>query len=441
MSKKKYMEILLEQIRNKKAKKLVEEEIGSHIDDQTAAYLREGYKETDAERRAVLDMGDPVDTGVSLDRIHRPRMSWKMFVLAAVISVAGILVQCGIWTSLWDDMGFLHRQLAAVILGFILMTGICFIDYSVIGRLGEILAVVFTAIVIAALLFFHMNCLPALSTSFYLSIPLFGILLYQARKKSRMRKLSAIVFWLLFVVIAMRVSYVLIAANLLLLGVLMLTFACGMGWIGKKKPFFLGIVWGTAVGIPLLLLFVSLRLANGRLLAAYQSDRLRMILAGTNMIPPYRFQTAAEVLSKAHLIGGSSAAAAAGFPDELASNYTLLHVGTAYGILPLLVIVFVFAVFCCQTFRMALGQKNQLGMAMGFGCSLVLSCQTVEYLLTNLGFIPNGLAFLPLFSYGAGNILLSFILLGILLSIHRYQNLATERTAGRRRIRVKISVE
>ena len=42
---------------------------------QEEAYLSQGLSAYDAERRAVLDMGDPVETGVSLDAIHRPKMS------------------------------------------------------------------------------------------------------------------------------------------------------------------------------------------------------------------------------------------------------------------------------------------------------------------------------------------------------------------------------
>ena len=62
MSKKRYMELLLEQIRNKRAKELVAHEITSHIEDQEEAYRAQGLTAYDAERRAVLDMGDPVET-------------------------------------------------------------------------------------------------------------------------------------------------------------------------------------------------------------------------------------------------------------------------------------------------------------------------------------------------------------------------------------------
>ena len=90
MSKKRYMELLLEQIRNKRAKELVAHEITSHIEDQEEAYRAQGLTAYDAERRAVLDMGDPVETGVSLDAVHKPKMSWSMVILTAMISLLGV---------------------------------------------------------------------------------------------------------------------------------------------------------------------------------------------------------------------------------------------------------------------------------------------------------------------------------------------------------------
>lgn len=90
MSKKRYMELLLEQIRNKRAKELVAHEITSHIEDQEEAYRAQGLTAYDAERRAVLDMGDPVETGVSLDAVHKPKMSWSMVILTVMISLLGV---------------------------------------------------------------------------------------------------------------------------------------------------------------------------------------------------------------------------------------------------------------------------------------------------------------------------------------------------------------
>ena len=73
-----YINTLTEQIRCKKARHAVAEEIRAHIEDQKQEYLCEGADEAEAEEMAVKEMGDPIEAGVALDTIHRPKMAWGM---------------------------------------------------------------------------------------------------------------------------------------------------------------------------------------------------------------------------------------------------------------------------------------------------------------------------------------------------------------------------
>ena len=87
-----YMETLKEQIQNKRARALVSEEINGHIEEQAQGYEEEGMSREDAKREAVRQMGDPVETGCALNRIHRPAFPWKLFVLAVLLTAASILM-------------------------------------------------------------------------------------------------------------------------------------------------------------------------------------------------------------------------------------------------------------------------------------------------------------------------------------------------------------
>ena len=73
MNRTEYLESLTEQIQNKHARQLVLEEITAHIEDQKEACLLEGKTEAEAEETAVREMGDPIETGSKLDKIHRPK--------------------------------------------------------------------------------------------------------------------------------------------------------------------------------------------------------------------------------------------------------------------------------------------------------------------------------------------------------------------------------
>ena len=88
-----YLKILLEQIRCKKARPYIRQELQDHMEDQIEENIQAGMDHERAEKEAVKDMGDPVETGISLDRIHKPQIAWKLLLIISMISVVGILAQ------------------------------------------------------------------------------------------------------------------------------------------------------------------------------------------------------------------------------------------------------------------------------------------------------------------------------------------------------------
>ena len=91
--KKAYLQEVTDQIRNRRGKRLAEEELCGHIEDQTEAYIRDGMTPEAAEAEAVRQMGDPVSVGLELDHLYRPKPDWKLMALTVVLLLLGLLVQ------------------------------------------------------------------------------------------------------------------------------------------------------------------------------------------------------------------------------------------------------------------------------------------------------------------------------------------------------------
>ena len=91
-----YLKLLLEQIRCTKARPYIKQELQDHMEDQIAENMKAGMDHEQAEKEAVRDMGDPVETGISLDSIHRPQAAWKLLGIIIFISIAGVLIHAGI---------------------------------------------------------------------------------------------------------------------------------------------------------------------------------------------------------------------------------------------------------------------------------------------------------------------------------------------------------
>ena len=109
----KYLDKVLEQIRCKKARPYIAKELESHLEDQITDNIKAGMSKEKAEQEAVRDMGDPVETGVELDRIHRPQIAWKLLILVGLLSVLGIIVHTVItktvvWQTLYPQKDISH---------------------------------------------------------------------------------------------------------------------------------------------------------------------------------------------------------------------------------------------------------------------------------------------------------------------------------------------
>ena len=138
-----YLKTLLEQIRCKKARPYVKKELQDHIEDQIEANMQAGMDREQAEREAVRDMGDPVETGISLDSVHRPQVAWKLLGIIVLISIAGVLIHAGIAGKISENAAAgSDRYVFHVVIGLAVMMILYLLDYTVLARFSKIIAVV-----------------------------------------------------------------------------------------------------------------------------------------------------------------------------------------------------------------------------------------------------------------------------------------------------------
>ena len=147
-----YLKSLTEQIRIKRARTMVAEEVEAHIEDQKQDFMAHGLGEEEAESMAVVEMGDPVEAGVKLDRVHRPKMEWTVLMAILVISIMGLILQAVV-TSSFPTMNmstleafkdnFLYGGIwSAMLIGIAVMlgnllSGLFYISKVVISNLGS----------------------------------------------------------------------------------------------------------------------------------------------------------------------------------------------------------------------------------------------------------------------------------------------------------------
>lgn len=405
MDKKEYLEILAEQIRYKKALPMIEKELEDHMEDQKKDFLASGMTEKEAEAAAVMEMGDPVSVGVDMDRIHRPKMARGLILLTGALYLAGMIFRY----LLYDRSGlgiYIANSWVYYVLAFVVMIGVCYVDYSRIGEKARELTVGLFLILMAGIWFggtvvngsfgwISVGGMMILNVRVlvYLFLPLYGAILYRYRGQGYEVIWKAIVWMLPAVVV---VFY----ANSLMLALLLCVFSMVIFLL-----LYAGMVWKFG--------------------AVYQKERLKMLL------PPYGEEISAvmeplrSAAANSHMVG-SSAQAMKGLEMYGDRDFLFTYILSFCGILTAVLFISLIAVLLFYLLKHTLRQRNQAGRIMGLGCTVVLVGRLVIYLLGNLGLQPYGDGYCPFLSTGGSSAVVTGILLGLLFSIYRYQNIAKE---------------
>ena len=151
MERRDYLELMTGQIRCKKMCPVIAKEVEDHIEDQKQVFMAEGMKEEEAEKAAVEEMGDPVEVGVEMDQIHRPKMPWKaIFVIALMQILSGMFAAFFLKQN--ESYGYIAgiRQIFRLAMAFSVMILVCYMDYSWIGKHARLLAGSYLSITIGS---------------------------------------------------------------------------------------------------------------------------------------------------------------------------------------------------------------------------------------------------------------------------------------------------
>lgn len=435
-----YLEKLLSQIRCKKARPFIAEELKNHMECQIEDNLQEGMEYEEAERKAVEDMGDPIEVGISLDRIHKPRMAWGLLLLMAVISVFGIWVQCSILSQdSYQNLdafsqavyrGNVASFVVSVCIGFILGCLVYFLDYTGIAKYAKVIGWVIIALgVLVVVGFFGVDLhgvryrvgFGALSVAvaplmmFY--VPVYAGILYKYRNGEWKEFLKALMWMIVPVFIAFKIPNVAAAGIMLVSMFLQLMAAVLKGWFRIPIKRTIVCLWTAILILPATILGM---LYSFHLLEQYQEDRIRSFLAGTGE-GSFLTGRIRALLTKAQWWGCSDAQVIGNLP-EFNRDYIFTYVITTYGGLIGLLIIVVLVALILSVFSIAFKQKNELGLVMGVGCGSLLLVNLGVNVLGAIGAIPPVSSFLPFFSLGRDNVLLSYVLVGIVMSIYRFKD-------------------
>ncbi len=435
-----FLSVCTGQMRCRAMRSAVDRELYAHILDQKEACMAEGMTEEEAEREAVRQMGDPVAVGVGLDRIHRPRTDWRAAGCIVLLAVLGTAAQYSVNGQEGGAFGFLLNFSRSTLVGILLMFGVCYADYTVLGKypraiwcggvLLYLLAPFYSAQINGN---YRTEWIVALLAAAYA-----GLVFYY--RSQGLRGILKALAWLLGTCALMAALDSIPAGILqqLWLGgcVLILAFAVGKGWYGVKK------LWA----LPMLLVFA---LAGAALFAVRMGQNGIFARRFRVLQNPYlaendggflyvQLRRALAGLSLFGASEGEGLSLAAGDPE----SFFLMGVWERWGLLAGLALVAALLLTVAFLAYRVLRQKNRLGVLTGLSCLLVLLLPVGMNVLMNTGYFWITACGLPFLSIGGRLNVSLYVLMGLLLSVLRNQeSLPEPEGAAVGGVRLRLVVE
>lgn len=445
-----YLTAVEEQIRWKRARPVVALELKRHLEDQRDAFAEEGNSPEEAERLAVEEMGDPVTVGTELDRIHRPRPAWGIFV--------PLMLSLAVWLGfrIYQHWGvsyladyYAPRWGGTIVLALGAMVLLYFLDYTLFGKRPLLAAGLVTAAVFGRPLL--EVTLPSFSYTHSLGdyLPLLlplamALAIYALREKGTRGLAACCVLGLAPTLPWIALGWMQVLWPTLLCNTALLMLAVKSGWFGGKKRNWL-LVCGyalAALGAILLALTVLTGRAPHSLI-----DAVWRAQGGEDDYAVYSKQFVRELLSNARLVG------AADMPKEWENpaqwqeslrwlldfayyDDMLFAVLANFGWLGLLAVQAPMAVLLAVGWRTCRRQTAVLGRLLASAVLLTLTWQAAAYVVQTMTGLLDWKALLtpfpyPLLSDGGMALVVDCALLGILLSVFRSSSIVREDSRGR----------
>jgi len=204
------------------------------------------------------------------------------------------------------------------------------------------------------------------------------------------------------------------------------------GWFQvRKQPLLLGF-WITTICTPII--YAGISFLAGRI-PKYQMERIYTLFHGNGF---GERAVSLRLLLQSGGMGGNGAEFARQVYDY-DGNYAISYFISNYGIIAGMLVCILLGVIVVKILKESRKQKNQLGKMLGAGCGMAFLMNFVVNVICNV--IGRGITFsyFPFLSNGKFNLLLSYFLMGVVMSVYRYKNILPVH-CGRKLSEKKISL-
>lgn len=408
-------------IRSKEAKKFVASELEFHLNEVKKEWTGKGLSETEAEEKAVSQMGSPSKLGHELNKLHKPRIDWWLISLLALTMTLSFLPLITLGDELSE--GYIMRKAVHVLLGGMIAAAMMFIDYRKFENKGWVFYS--TGVLILFLLLTIPNTIingvpyfligPFQIESF-IALPF--LFLGWASFFNNLR----IKLWQHFILFAFPLLLFLAVPNIAVSFIYIAMVFVMMWWstISKKAAIIITIT--SIMGFTAFSMFAWFTVQE------YQLARIIGFL-NPEKYPDswgYMYLQLKERLSSAGWFG--SAVKSEALPFEH-TDYAFVNLTYHYGYLFAIGLFVLLSLFAARIVLISMQINTQFGNLLLIGGVTLFLVQFIYNIGMMTGLLPLTSMSLPFISYGFIPMIFNAFIIGVVLSVYRRKDIILNRSA------------
>lgn len=449
---KEFLEHICEQIKYQPIRAEIAQELENHLKESKEQLISEGLTEENAEQKAISQMGNAEEIGKKLNKIHSPKLDWKLLLLTLILIIFGSLVT---FTRTHNCINYANEKgvlpyyssmsqyTFTLAVGAVLSICVYFFDYRKILKMPKTLYGVATFLILFAMLFgYQVNgskiYLYILGNTFFMpsiAVPLYILAFIGFLQKINSNKNLEISFLqkkfkmnldILKIIILGGISLLILqmapaTVLMLILGAIYLVLASVKLWkIKKSRKRNLAILWGIPVALGILFLVTMMPMASDRLIGSFapEQDPKGRGWIGVNQ---------KMILDSANLFGEAGDMSNAISLFDEGTNFAFISILAHYGWVVSVVMVIAIVFFSIKLMVNVTKIKDMAGKLTIMGISGLFILQSIFNLLMNLNLGLKTNVNIPFISYGRQDLILNMMCLALVLSVYRRKDILGKR--------------
>lgn len=438
---KNFLDKVCGEIKYRPVRKGICEELKSHIQEIEEEYTNKGIPENEAEEKAVLQMGAPEEIGRKLNKIHKPKLDWKLLLLMAILMGFGVFV--AILKQKNTNDNYIQSTIIYMIIGTILSIGIYFFDYKLLKKYSTTIYIIASILMILPIIQFgfiprgvyNIRLFGIIISPSTIALPLYLVsfigLIFNYNKTNNfnmtiLNKEIVINKDMIKIIVCSVISLILMEyissiTNSIILGIVYLIISTVKIIQNKKnriKNLIILYVIPVFIGLMLILTLVKSPYRLERIVSSFNPEIDPESSGYVGMLQK-------EILENAKIIGEADTMAISSNQSiiNLESNYTFIYILGRTGILVAGLLVCTIILTSIKLIINAKNIKEQYGKFLIIGLSSLYILQSFATILMNVNMGVQTNVNLPFVTYGGVYFIVSILSIAIIFSVYRRKDI------------------